>query len=179
MEMLFQPLKVGARRHLDERQRIADRAGADAEVDRKLGNLVARDRHGLLGVLTLQEGRFRGHGDRFGGRTNLQHHVDAGGDGDLHLYVGLFVLVEARLLDGERVSAYRQLQQRVVAGSSGDGVGLRTRLGIGEDHLDARDQRAGGIRDCSGNRAAIALAKQRPRQKESRELKLSLHESLH
>ena len=145
MEMLFQPLKVAPGRHLDERQRIADCAGADAEVDRQFGNLVPRNRHGLLGALTLQERRFRADRDRFGGRAYLQHHVNAGGDRDLYLYIGLFVFAEAGLLDDQRVGAYRQLQYRVVTGSGRDGVGLRTRLGIGEDHLDAWDQRAGGI----------------------------------
>ena len=150
-------VEIGARRHLDKRQRVPDRTGADAEINGKLSNLVACDRHGLLGILTFQEGRFRGHRDRFGGRPNLKHHVNAGGDSDLHLYIGLFVFAEARLLDSERVSAYRQLQQRVVTGSSGDGVGLRTRLRIGKYHLDARNQRAGGIRNRPRNCAAIAL----------------------
>ena len=103
---------------------------------------VARDRHRLLGVLALQERRFRCHRDRFGSRTDLQHDVHAGRDRDLHLDVGLLVLAEARLLDGERISAYRQLQHRVIARSSGDGVGLGASLRVGEDHLDAWDHSA-------------------------------------
>ena len=157
MEMLFQPLKVapGVIWMNDRGLRIAP-----APMPKLIGSsaicfpVIVMDCSALSLFSSVDSARDR---DRFGGRADLQHHVNAGGDGDLYLYIGLFVFAEAGLLDGKRVGAYRQLQQRVIAGSGCDGVGLRTRLGIGEDHLDAWDQRARGIRNCSGNCAAIAL----------------------
>jgi len=156
-------IEIGARRHLDEGQGIPDCAGPDAEVDGKLADLFARDRHGLLGVLSPQLSRIRGDCDRFGGRTNRQDGVNTGSDSHLHLDISPFVFAEARPLDGQRVCANRQLEQRVIAGSGADGFGLRARLRVSEHHLDARDQCAGGIRDRSRNGAAITLREQRPR----------------
>ena len=62
---------------------------------------------GLLGILGLEEGRFRHHGDGFQIGAHLQSDVDALGLRRLYRDAGLVVLLEPRRLDGQLIVAGR------------------------------------------------------------------------
>ena len=113
-----------ARRQLHERERIADRARADAEIDRQLVDGLAGDGARLLA-------RTRSSACSRPTLTSIDSVVCADAESHIHarrhrhldVDIGLLVLGEPGLFDGEVVDPGRQRRQGVVAGRGGDGFG--------------------------------------------------------
>ena len=146
-----------ARGQLHERERIADGAGADREIDRQGVDGVARNGGRLFGALGAEHGRFGRDFDRLVGLPDLQNDVDARRDRDLDADARLLVGAEARLLDGQVVEADGQGRDRVVARGAGDGVIAALGGGIDQRDLGVRNQRAAGVGHRAGDRAAVTL----------------------
>ena len=154
-------IESGARRHLRKRQRVPDRPGANAEVERQFVDLLARNGGGLLGAFGLQLRRIRRYLHRFRRRAHFQHDVDAGGHRHLHLNIGLLIFAETALLNGERVSTGRQGECGVVTGAGGSRGALGAGIRIRQGDVNVGHQRAGGVGDRAGDGSAIALGERR------------------
>ena len=109
-----------------------------------------------LAALGLQLRSLRCDGDRLVGLSNLQREIHAERGRRDHLHARPEFFLESRRRDGNLVGAGRQLRNRVIAG--GGSRGFIDYAGVGAFGFDRRagDNSAGGIGNCSSNRARAA-----------------------
>ena len=90
-------------------------------------------------------------------RAHFQADIHARCHGHLHRDIFLFVLAETRLFYREYVAAGREREHRVIAGSGSYGIEFGSRVRINHGDFGSGNQSACGVRNRTGNAAAVAL----------------------
>ena len=133
-------------------------------VQRQVGDILGPEVDADVGLVRLEDGRFRGDRDRLGQRANLEAAVDADDVADDDRDAGLDELLEALQRGLQRISATRDVSNRVGAGLVGDGRQLEAGVLVLDGHGGSGHCGARTVGDRSGQASVERLRGDRGRQ---------------